>query len=108
LVTTEVAAVTPEGRISPEDLGIWSEQEALLLEGLDHGTRPSGAPEGIEKEPDGSPRLLVRAENRLALGIVEKADRQGMLELAPPSFVQDPALEPGPQYVRFGFAHGPL
>ncbi len=26
LVFTEAAAVTPEGRISPEDLGVWSEK----------------------------------------------------------------------------------
>ena len=34
LVLTEAAAVTPEGRISPQDLGIWSDEHAPGLRGI--------------------------------------------------------------------------
>src|SRR5881394_3914314 len=31
LVLTEAAAVTPEGRISPQDLGIWKDEQVEML-----------------------------------------------------------------------------
>lgn len=45
LVITEATAVTPEGRISPDDLGIWSDKHAEALKPItgfikDHGSVP--------------------------------------------------------------------
>jgi 2,4-dienoyl-CoA reductase-like NADH-dependent reductase (Old Yellow Enzyme family) len=48
LVFTEAAAVTPEGRISPEDLGVWSEKHFDPLERIARFVRAQGAVPGIQ------------------------------------------------------------
>src|ERR1700690_1483874 len=48
LVFTEAAAVTPEGRISPEDLGAWSEKHFEPLERLARFVAAQGAVPGIQ------------------------------------------------------------
>jgi 2,4-dienoyl-CoA reductase-like NADH-dependent reductase (Old Yellow Enzyme family) len=48
LVFTEAAAVTPEGRISPEDLGAWSEQHFEPLERITRFLDGQGAIAGIQ------------------------------------------------------------
>jgi 2,4-dienoyl-CoA reductase-like NADH-dependent reductase (Old Yellow Enzyme family) len=48
LVFTEAAAVTPEGRISPQDLGIWKEQQAGKLAQIAAFVRAQGAEMGIQ------------------------------------------------------------
>ena len=56
LVFTEAAAVTPEGRISPQDLGVWSERHFEPLERIarfvdTHGGAPaSSSPMQAERE----------------------------------------------------------
>src|SRR3954467_10832170 len=48
LVFTEAAAVTPEGRITPQDLGIWKEQQAGKLGQIAAFVRAQGAEIGIQ------------------------------------------------------------
>jgi 2,4-dienoyl-CoA reductase-like NADH-dependent reductase (Old Yellow Enzyme family) len=48
LVFTEAAAVSPEGRISPQDLGAWSEQHFEPLERIAHFIDSQGAHAGIQ------------------------------------------------------------
>jgi anthraniloyl-CoA monooxygenase len=48
LVIAEAAAVVPEGRISPHDLGIWSEQHAEALRPVASFVRAQGAVAGIQ------------------------------------------------------------
>jgi 2,4-dienoyl-CoA reductase-like NADH-dependent reductase (Old Yellow Enzyme family) len=48
LVITEAAAVVPEGRISPHDLGIWSAAHAQALQPIATFVREQGAVAGIQ------------------------------------------------------------
>ena len=48
LVMTEAAAVTPEGRISPEDLGIWQDAHVGPLERIVRMIHAQGIPCGIQ------------------------------------------------------------
>ena len=48
LVFTEAAAVSPEGRISPEDLGVWSEKHFEPLERIAHFVDRQGAIAAIQ------------------------------------------------------------
>lgn len=48
IVMTEAAAVTPEGRISPQDLGIWSDDHAEALEPITEHIAAQGALSGIQ------------------------------------------------------------
>ncbi len=48
LVLTEAAAVTPEGRISPDDLGIWSDAHADALAPIAAFIADHGAVAGIQ------------------------------------------------------------
>src|SRR6516162_7112265 len=47
-VFTEAAAVTPEGRISPQDLGAWSERHFEPLERIARFVDSQGARAGIQ------------------------------------------------------------
>ena len=48
LVFTEAAAVSPEGRISPEDLGVWSEKHFEALERITRFIDAQGAVAGVQ------------------------------------------------------------
>jgi 2,4-dienoyl-CoA reductase-like NADH-dependent reductase (Old Yellow Enzyme family) len=48
LVFTEAAAVSPEGRISPEDLGFWSDAHAAVLAPTVRFVREHGAAMGVQ------------------------------------------------------------
>jgi 2,4-dienoyl-CoA reductase-like NADH-dependent reductase (Old Yellow Enzyme family) len=48
LVITEAAAVSPEGRISPQDLGIWGEQHIEPLARITRFMAGQGVPAGIQ------------------------------------------------------------
>src|SRR5208282_2178826 len=48
LVFTEAAAVSPEGRISPQDLGAWSEKHFEALERITRFIDAQGAIAGIQ------------------------------------------------------------
>jgi 2,4-dienoyl-CoA reductase-like NADH-dependent reductase (Old Yellow Enzyme family) len=48
LVMTEAAAVTPEGRISPEDLGIWSDDHLEFLARITRFIHSQGSVAGVQ------------------------------------------------------------
>jgi len=48
LVMTEATAVTPEGRISPEDLGIWSDDQVEFLARITRFIHSQGSVAGIQ------------------------------------------------------------
>jgi 2,4-dienoyl-CoA reductase-like NADH-dependent reductase (Old Yellow Enzyme family) len=48
LVISEATAVPPEGRISPEDLGIWRDEQAEALQPIAHFISDQGAVPGIQ------------------------------------------------------------
>ena len=48
LVFTEAAAVSPEGRISPQDLGVWSDKHFEPLERIARFVKAQGAVPGIQ------------------------------------------------------------
>src|SRR5262244_4019416 len=48
LVMTEATAVAPEGRISPEDLGIWSDAHTERLAPIARFVRAAGAAPGLQ------------------------------------------------------------
>ncbi|HEY9103954.1 NADH:flavin oxidoreductase/NADH oxidase [Chitinimonas sp.] len=48
LVISEATAVTPEGRISPQDLGIWSDEQIAPLARITRFIRSQGAVPGIQ------------------------------------------------------------
>src|SRR5262245_59038442 len=48
LVFTEATAVTPEGRISPQDLGLWSDRHAEPLARIVRFIHAQGRPAGIQ------------------------------------------------------------
>jgi len=48
LVFTEATAVTPEGRISPDDLGLWSDDHVPMLRRITAFIREHGAAPGIQ------------------------------------------------------------
>ena len=48
LVMAEASAVSPEGRISPQDLGIWSDEHAFALEPITSFIGSQGATPSIQ------------------------------------------------------------
>ena len=48
LVITEAAAVSPEGRISPDDLGIWKDEHVAMLARINRFIHSQGAAAGIQ------------------------------------------------------------
>ena len=48
LVMTEAAAITPEGRISPEDAGIWNDAQAKAWTPISAFIKAQGAVAGIQ------------------------------------------------------------
>lgn len=48
LIFTEATAVSPEGRISPADLGLWNDEQAKAFERITHFIKSQGAIPGIQ------------------------------------------------------------
>lgn len=48
IVFTEATAISPEGRISPQDLGIWKDEHIEMLSRIAHFIREQGAAPGIQ------------------------------------------------------------
>ena len=48
LVFTEATAVTPEGRISPQDLGIWKDEHLEFMARIAHFLNKNGAVSGVQ------------------------------------------------------------
>lgn len=60
IVMSEATAVEPRGRISPEDLGIWSDDHAAALEDTTAFVREQGATPGIQLAHAGRKASTVR------------------------------------------------
>src|SRR3954463_16370940 len=48
LVFTEATAVSPEGRISPDDLGIWNDEQVPFLQRITSFIKAQGSVAGIQ------------------------------------------------------------
>ncbi|HUZ57869.1 MAG TPA: NADH:flavin oxidoreductase/NADH oxidase [Hanamia sp.] len=48
LVFTEATAISPEGRITPDDLGIWKDEHISFLKKITHFIKQNGAVPGIQ------------------------------------------------------------
>jgi len=80
LVFTEAAAVTPEGRIAPQDLGVWSDAHGAALKPIAAFVRAQGAAAGIQLAHAGRKASTVRPwEGPRALA----DDEGGWVPLAP-------------------------
>jgi 2,4-dienoyl-CoA reductase-like NADH-dependent reductase (Old Yellow Enzyme family) len=92
LVLTEATAVSPEGRISPQDLGIWSDQHIPCLARIVSFLHEQGSAAGIQlahagrkssmSPPWQEPRLVPESEggwtNILAPSAIPFSERNGM------------------------------
>src|SRR6476620_6298318 len=54
LVITEATAVSPEGRISPDDLGIWKDEHLDFLQRITTFLKEQGAVAGVQLAHAGS------------------------------------------------------
>lgn len=88
IVCTEVAAVSPEGRISPQDLGIWSEAHAEALAPITAFIKEQGAIPAIQMGHAGRKGSTQRPwEGRGFLG----PESHGWTPLAPSAKPFDPS-----------------
>ena len=60
LIIVEATAVTPQGRISPKDLGIWSDEHVAGLKELVDLMKEHGAKTGIQLAHAGRKAVLRR------------------------------------------------
>lgn len=74
LVLTEAAAVTPNGRISPQDLGVWSEKHFEPLVRLNHFMAGQGAVAGVQLAHAGRKASTYRGFPGEPTGEVKPAD----------------------------------
>jgi 2,4-dienoyl-CoA reductase-like NADH-dependent reductase (Old Yellow Enzyme family) len=126
LVVVEATAVLPEGRISPFDLGIWSEDHLPGLAALAQGIREAGAVPGIQLAHAGRKAGTARPwEGGKPLGwrvvgpsplpfaegypVPEALDEAGMARILE-AFVEGArrALRAGFQVIELHMAHGYL
>ncbi len=59
-VLTEAIAVTPEGRISPQDLGIWNDEHVEMLARIGRFVREQGAVWGAQLAHAGRKASVIR------------------------------------------------
>ena len=131
LVFTEATAVTPEGRISPEDLGIWNDAHIEFLARIVRFLKSQGAVPGMQLAHAGrkgstykpgagngaiplneggwvpvAPSALAFAENFATPRTLSKAEIRGVID----AFVQGArrALDAGFQVLEIHAAHGYL
>jgi 2,4-dienoyl-CoA reductase-like NADH-dependent reductase (Old Yellow Enzyme family) len=81
LVLTEAAAVTPEGRISPQDLGIWSDEHIPMLKRITDFIKSHEALAGIQLAHAGRKASTKRPWDDGPYTVPEKAG--GWLPVAP-------------------------
>ncbi len=82
LVFTEAAAVLPEGRISPDDLGIWRDEHVAFLARITRFIREHGAAAGIQLAHAGRKASTARPwEGGRPLGV----EQRGWTPLVAPS-----------------------
>jgi 2,4-dienoyl-CoA reductase-like NADH-dependent reductase (Old Yellow Enzyme family) len=95
LFIIEATAVTPEGRISPDDLGLWSEQnQTALARALEGARRYSGMPVAIQLAHAGR-KASTHVPWRQGGAVVLAAD--GGWQTLAPSALPFAATDPTPQ-----------
>jgi 2,4-dienoyl-CoA reductase-like NADH-dependent reductase (Old Yellow Enzyme family) len=109
LVMTEATAVSPEGRISPQDLGIWSPEQAEALKRITSFIKAHGAVPGIQLAHAGrkaSPSPVAFGPGSLMPRELQAAD----LEAVEEQFARAAglAVEAGFEVVEVHAAHGYL
>jgi len=94
LVFTEASAVTPEGRISPQDLGIWKDEHVSELSRIVRFIDAQGAAAGMQLAHAGRKASTQQpwAGNR-ALSVAEGGFRPILAPSAVPFRPEDPAPE---------------
>jgi 2,4-dienoyl-CoA reductase-like NADH-dependent reductase (Old Yellow Enzyme family) len=131
LVFTEAAAVTPDGRISPEDLGIWSDAHVEFLARIVRFLKSQGAAPGMQLAHAGrkgstykpgagngaiplnaggwvpvSPSTLAFAENYPTPRALSKEEIHGVVEAF--TYAAQRALDAGFLVLEIHAAHGYL
>src|ERR1700733_486520 len=74
LIFTEAAAVVPEGRISPEDLGVWSEAHFEPLARVAHFIAAQGGVAGIQLAHAGRKASTFRPWPNAGTGAIPESD----------------------------------
>lgn len=92
LVVSEATAVVPEGRISPEDAGIWTDQQADAWRPVVQSIRDRGAVAGIQLAHAGR-KASTFSPFASSHGSVP-ADRGGWVTEAPSAIAYDGLAEP--------------
>lgn len=72
LIIVEASAVSPEGRLSPEDLGIWSDEQALEFKKIVELVHSQGGKIGIQLGHGGRKSSGTAMYNHLMKGVGEK------------------------------------
>lgn len=72
LIIIEASAVSPEGRLSPEDLGIWTDEQALELKKVVELAHSQGVKIGIQLGHGGRKSSGTAMYNHLMKGVGEK------------------------------------
>lgn len=104
LVLTEAAAVTPEGRISPQDLGIWDDAHVPMLQRITAFCRAQGAVMGIQLAHAGRKASTRRPWERP--GGTVPVSEGGWDNVMAPSAVPFSATYPSPHALSLdGIAH---
>ena len=104
LVLTEAAAVTPEGRISPQDLGIWDDAHVPMLQRITAFCRAQGAVMGIQLAHAGRKASTRRPWERP--GGTVPVSKGGWDNVMAPSAVPFSATDPSPHALSLdGIAH---
>ncbi len=93
LVVTEATAVVPEGRISPQDLGIWDDAQLPMLERITRYIRAQGAVAGMQLAHAGRKASTKRPWD--GAGAVQPADG-GWADVMAPSALPFSADYPQP------------
>ena len=94
LVLTEATAVEPEGRISPEDLGLWKDEHIEFLKRITTFIKSQGSAPGIQLAHAGR-KASTFAPQAGKRGIVPK-DKGGWTSLAPSPVPFNPG-DPAPE-----------
>ncbi|MFC6644652.1 hypothetical protein ACFQBQ_03405 [Granulicella cerasi] len=81
LVLTEATAVSPEGRISPQDLGIWSDDHIAGLRRIVSVIHEHGAAAGIQLAHAGRKSSMAPPWRELA--VLSEAEEAGQTSLRP-------------------------
>ena len=93
LVITEAAAVSPEGRITPDDLGIWKDEHIPFLQRINEFIKAQGSVPGIQLAHAGR----KASHHKPWKGGKALTEEEGAWQTLAPSAVPFTPLEPSPK-----------